>query len=95
MSMQDDIDVMKSMVEDGDFDIALEQFAIHVLKKAQEEGVKLEEKIKVFEALQPYHAAREKYKGKPGGSGPGKNGPAGSQGFSFGKRQATQPENNQ
>lgn len=57
------------MIEGVDFDLEMETFASHIMKEAKKTGVKLEEKIKAFEAIQPYHAAREKYRGKtpPGG----------------------------
>ena len=58
------------MADIEDFDSEMEALAVHIMKEAKKSGVKLEEKIKAFEAIQPYHAAREKYKGKtsPGGS---------------------------
>ncbi len=63
---------MSEMI-DTDFDAEMEKMAIHMLAEAQKSNVKLEEKVKVFEAIQPYHAAREKYKGKQPGSGPNGN----------------------
>lgn len=50
-----------------DFDAEMEEFACHLLESARKTGVKLEDKIKAFEAVQPYHAAREKYKGVASG----------------------------
>lgn len=52
------------MIEDTDFELEMEKMACHLLEEARKSNVKLEEKVKVFEAVQPYHAAREKYKGK-------------------------------
>lgn len=61
------------MIEDTDFDAEMEKMAVHLLSEAQKSNVKLEEKVKVFEAIQPYHAAREKYKGKQPGIRPNGN----------------------
>lgn len=47
-----------------DFDTEMEKLAVHIMAEAKGKNVKLEDKIKAFEAIQPYHAAREKYKGK-------------------------------
>ena len=57
------------MMDIEDFDAEMEALAIHIMKKAKGTDVKLEEKIKAFEAIQPYHAAREKYKGKTASGG--------------------------
>ena len=59
-----DVSRIEAATEDQDFDDALDAYACHLLTEAQKDGVKLEEKIKVFAAIQPYHAAREKYKGR-------------------------------
>lgn len=55
------------MIEDDegniDFDDQLEKFAKLIIKEASSSKVKLGEKVKVFNAIQPYHAAREKFRG--------------------------------
>ncbi len=48
----------------GDFDDEMEEFARDLIRATRKQGVKLEEKIKVFETVASYHATREKYKGK-------------------------------
>lgn len=55
---------IEDATDNMDFDDEMDAYACHLLKEAQKEGVKLDEKIKVFAAVQPYHAAREKYKGR-------------------------------
>ena len=64
---------MSEMIEDTDFETEMEKYVCHLLSEAQKANVKLEEKVKVLEAITPYHAAREKYKGKQPGSRPNGN----------------------
>jgi len=56
---------LNNLMEETDFDSEMEKMAVHLLTESQKQGVKLEEKIKVFEAVQPYFAARGKYKATP------------------------------